>query len=357
MKSFTFCILLAHVLAFPLFAQKNAAAVTLNLAKAVTQSPKTVLMSELASDVRYFPLETTDNCLLGNECSIIYAGNSIIAGDAQTRSFYRFDKNGKFMNKIGRQGQGPEEYAVGLLFFTDPDNQKLYVQDFQDIICYGFNGKFLRRIPAPHLNMGTGAVDGQGSILYCDNNYFMRKDNPQQLFLIDENGKKLKIWKGYMEPGKKYGVNLSTRDVMYCYGGDIYFKPALENLIYKIDANRKKTLAWKFDCSGKDVDVSANEIDPGKRFQSIAVQQVFESDRYFFVLYVLKNESFVGLYDKQKKSFSNVIIKDDLAAGFDFTPPGTGLRNQLANARMVGYLSKGKRYSKALLPERKKRTG
>ena len=37
--------------------------------------------------------------------------------------FYRFDKNGKFMNKIGRQGQGPEEYAVGLLFFTDPDNQ------------------------------------------------------------------------------------------------------------------------------------------------------------------------------------------------------------------------------------------
>ena len=184
MKSFTFCILLAHVLAFPLFAQKNAAAVTLNLAKAVTQSPKTVLMSELASDVRYFPLETTDNCLLGNECSIIYAGNSIIAGDAQTRSFYRFDKNGKFMNKIGRQGQGPEEYAVGLLFFTDPDNQKLYVQDFQDIICYGFNGKFLRRIPAPHLNMGTGAVDGQGSILYCDNNYFLRNDITQHLFLI-----------------------------------------------------------------------------------------------------------------------------------------------------------------------------
>ena len=118
MKSFTFCILLAHVLAFPLFAQKNAA-ITLNLAKAITQSPKTVMLSELASDVRYFPLETTDNCLLGNECSIVYAGNSIIAGDAQTRSLYRFDKNGKFMNKIGQHGQGPEEYAVGLLFFTD----------------------------------------------------------------------------------------------------------------------------------------------------------------------------------------------------------------------------------------------
>lgn len=353
MKSFTFCILLAHVLAFPLFAQKNAA-ITLNLAKAITQSPKTVMLSELASDVRYFPLETTDNCLLGNECSIVYAGNSIIAGDAQTRSFYRFDKNGKFMNKIGQHGQGPEDYAVGLLFFTDPDNQKLYVQDFQDLICYDFNGKFIRRIPAPHLNMGTGAVSSGESILYCDNNYFIRKDNPQQLFLIDGNGKKLKSWKGYIEPGKKYGINLSTRDVMYLHGGSVYFKPALENLVYKIDADRKKTLAWKLDCSGKDVDVSANEIDPAKRFKSIAVQQVFETDHYFFILYVFKNEGFVGLYDKQKKSFSNVIIKDDLAAGFDFTPPGSGLGNQLANARMIGYLSKNKRYSKALLPARKK---
>ena len=62
----------------------------------------------------------------------------------------------------------------------------------------------------------------------------------------------------------------------------------------------------------------------------------------------------MGLYDKQKKSFSNVIIKDDLAAGFDFTPPGRGWGNQLANARMIGYLSKNKRYSKALLPARKK---
>lgn len=77
---------------FSTICSEECSCVTLNLAKAVTQSPKTVLMSELASDVRYFPLETTDNCLLGNECSIIYAGNSIIAGDAQTRSFYRFDK-------------------------------------------------------------------------------------------------------------------------------------------------------------------------------------------------------------------------------------------------------------------------
>lgn len=69
-----------------------------------------------------------------------------------------------------------------------------------------------------------------------------------------------------MEFGKKYGVNLFICDVMYCYGGDIYFKFVLENLIYKIDVNRKKILVWKFDCLGKDVDVFVNEIDFGKCF-------------------------------------------------------------------------------------------
>lgn len=93
------------------------------------------------------------------------------------------------MNKIAGKDRGLKNMQVGLLFFTDPDNQKLYVQDFQDIICYGFNGKFLRRIPAPHLNMGTGAVDGQGSILYCDNNYFMRKDNPHNCSLSMKMGR------------------------------------------------------------------------------------------------------------------------------------------------------------------------
>ena len=40
MKSFTFCILLAHVLAFPLFAQKNAAAaIRTNLTKAIMSIP------------------------------------------------------------------------------------------------------------------------------------------------------------------------------------------------------------------------------------------------------------------------------------------------------------------------------
>lgn len=46
--------------------------------------------------------------------------------------------------------------------------------------------------------------------------------------------------------------------------GQLYFKPALENVIYKMVSPKKRQLAYKFDCSGKDIDVSVNEADPNK---------------------------------------------------------------------------------------------
>lgn len=48
-----------------------------------------------------------------------------------------------------------------------------------------------------------------------------------------------------------------------------------------------------------------------------------------------------------------MIIKDDLAAGFDFTPPEQGWEIS-GKCRMVGLSSKGKRYSKALRRKEKK---
>ena len=77
--------------------------VVINLAKAISESPKEIMLNELASDIRYVPLETTDDCLMNNEFYIMqYTGEDII-----TSGIFHFDKNGKFLNKIGSKGQGP----------------------------------------------------------------------------------------------------------------------------------------------------------------------------------------------------------------------------------------------------------
>lgn len=145
------------------------------------------------------------------------------------------------------------------------------------------------------------------------------------------------MWQGYVEKYKSYKALMSTRDLMYNYQGAVYFKPAFENLIYRIDGQGEKTVAWQFDCSGYEINVSVNEADPKNRYQAISVQQVFESDHYLFVSYILRNNNFTGLYDKDQRTFSNVIVKDDLSGGFDFIFSGIGFGNQLINAHAVSY--------------------
>lgn len=327
--------------------------VVINLAKAISESPKEIMLNELASDIRYVPLETTDDCLMNNEFYIMqYTGEDII-----TSGIFHFDKNGKFLNKIGSKGQGPEEYLQGLFAFGDWKNKLLYVQNWTTLTCYGFDGTFVRSVPTPQLNMGAAGLFDENHILYSNDIYYADKANPIQLYMVDsQNGKTVSKWRGHLEENKKYGMILTSRDFMYNYDNSLFYKPALENVIFKILSPKKRQLVYKFDCSGKDIDVSADEVDPKKRFQFLSVYWAKETAQYLFVNYGMKNISRLGIYDKEKKTFTNVTIKDNLASGYDIHPAWTSDDNHLLMVYYAGGLlqDKEKRYSTDLLPERKK---
>lgn len=327
--------------------------VVINLAKAISESPKEIMLNELASDIRYVPLETTDDCLMNNEFYIMqYTGEDII-----TSGIFHFDKNGKFLNKIGSKGQGPEEYLQGLFAFGDWKNKLLYVQNWTTLTCYGFDVTFVRSVPTPQLNMGAAGLFDENHILYSNDIYYADKANPIQLYMVDsQNGKTVSKWRGHLEENKKYGMILTSRDFMYNYDNSLFYKPALENVIFKILSPKKRQLVYKFDCSGKDIDVSADEVDPKKRFQFLSVYWAKETAQYLFVNYGMKNISRLGIYDKEKKTFTNVTIKDNLAGGYDIHPAWTSDDNHLLMVYYAGGLlqDKEKRYSTGLLPERKK---
>ena len=327
--------------------------VVINLAKAISESPKEIMLNELASDIRYVPLETTDDCLMNNEFYIMqYTGEDII-----TSGIFHFDKNGKFLNKIGSKGQGPEEYLQGLFAFGDWKNKLLYVQNWTTLTCYGFDGTFVRSVPTPQLNMGAAGLFDENHILYSNDIYYADKANPIQLYMVDsQNGKTVSKWRGHLEENKKYGMILTSRDFMYNYDNSLFYKPALENVIFKILSPKKRQLVYKFDCSGKDIDVSADEVDPKKRFQFLSVYWAKETAQYLFVNYGMKNISRLGIYDKEKKTFTNVTIKDNLGGGYDIHPAWTSDDNHLLMVYYAGGLlqDKEKRYSTGLLPERKK---
>ena len=73
-----------------------------------TQNKADVLnVSQIAEDIEFLPLETTDECLLGDGIrNLVVTQSDIIIFDGE-EVCYRFGRNGKFKNRIGRKGNGP----------------------------------------------------------------------------------------------------------------------------------------------------------------------------------------------------------------------------------------------------------
>ena len=101
-----------------------------------------IKLSEQITDVKYIPLETNDNCLIGQWIKVAFWDNDIYVWDHDaTKRVYRFSKEGKFLNSIGRVGQVPCEYL-------DPTDNRIAVynrggKDFdedKDLVLFDKSG-------------------------------------------------------------------------------------------------------------------------------------------------------------------------------------------------------------------------
>ena len=105
-------------------------------------------MTVFADSVTHIKLETTDESLVGRISKILFFDNLLIIQDRQTHSVFVFDRNGKFINRIGRRGQGPGEYVSILRVMLNPDNRQIMVFDgaSNKLIYYDLYGNFIREV-------------------------------------------------------------------------------------------------------------------------------------------------------------------------------------------------------------------
>jgi hypothetical protein len=143
-------------------------------------------------DVEYIALETTDEFLcrgfiraIGKEIMLVARGGDILF----------FDRNGKAIRKINRQGRGSEEYLslMGNLIL-DEDNDEIFVNDFSGnkIIVYDLFGKFKRSFPHNDEIRYQSFYNFDGENLICDDmNFRVEGDTPDKspfIVISKQNG-------------------------------------------------------------------------------------------------------------------------------------------------------------------------
>lgn len=118
---------------------------------------KHLFIQDIAKNIEYIKLETTDDCLIGRENTIeairVTETDIFIIGASGNYRFAR--KDGKFLNRIGKRGEGPKEYVTQSSFAINEKKQEVLLHDLSKnkVFIYKFNGTFVKDIDLPNITL------------------------------------------------------------------------------------------------------------------------------------------------------------------------------------------------------------
>lgn len=110
----------------------------------ISLNTNTINLSEIADNVIYIPLDKTFP--LGLIYKYEFVNNSIYLS-AKDIGVLVYNRDGKFLRRIGKIGRGPGEYNYPMFFTVDDKTETTYVLDSRGIIkIYSKTGRFLRNL-------------------------------------------------------------------------------------------------------------------------------------------------------------------------------------------------------------------
>ena len=140
--------------------------------------------------VELIPLETNDEFLCGGKV-VTFTDEIIVYRNDRNGDILLFDRKGKALKKINRQGQGNEEYIFCRNIVYDDANKELFIDCWVSgkIVVYDLEGNFKRSFPQ-HNNRGAlpemENYDEESLIRY------VRKGGEPSIFLISkQTGEKI----------------------------------------------------------------------------------------------------------------------------------------------------------------------
>lgn len=161
-------------------------------------------LSDIATDVDYIPLQTTDSSLMSMIYKMIVRGNFLYFGTLN--QVFCFDNSGKFLFKLDKKGRGPGEYEILGNFDINPDNTILAVISRSDILFYNQTDNgfiFKNKISLSTSPYRINFTNESDNLLL----QFSNEDgtNPFSRELINLKGESLITWPNYMKYTLKDG--------------------------------------------------------------------------------------------------------------------------------------------------------
>ncbi|MDR1097536.1 MAG: 6-bladed beta-propeller [Tannerella sp.] len=286
------------------------------------------------SHIRYIPLETDEECLIGFANKILIRDSRIYVADFhKAMALFVFDMNGKFLFKIARRGQGVGEY-VSFRDFDIQTNGDLYMfdQHRKKILIYNSAGEYLREIYSDFYFSKFCLVNNR---MYWSE-LIERGNTFANLVAYDMTDKRTEfILKDEKFLHNEGIINFSDYNFYYSPDNTVYYSPKFSEIIYSIGENgvypaigvKNLKIPPKHIIDGwlqeNDIFKRSGLIKNSKYF--IENAYIYETDKYITFACVKDVLPDVLLYNKCSKSVRSSWISDYFyGVGIDRIKGSTG---------------------------------
>ncbi|WP_455673163.1 6-bladed beta-propeller [Phocaeicola sp.] len=198
-------------------------------------------------------LDFSDSTMIGANPSFLFDGTSfLIYSPESSSSVLRYDKDGKFINKIGSIGSGPGEYAIIYDLNINPAKKTIDVLSDNYIYQYHEDGCFVDALTNP-FPASSFAIDKAGNYWL-----YIGIQTPETDGRIVKCNTKMKHEKEYLNTQM---LPLPLSELNFNKGVDITFKESLNHILYKIDDGVFKT-AYTLKLPGYELPDNLDDLKP-----------------------------------------------------------------------------------------------
>ena len=185
-------------------------------------------ISEIIKDYRVIPLETKEECLVGNASVFLFEDNIIVGTQVEFPgpvTCYMFDDTGKFIKEVGAGGSGPGEHTGYLLssLLTLIDTNMFVLSFTTENQLFNSKAEYVCDVKQPYDLMGN-TISYSGDIWYSPGSVIGQPQYPRDSILLvvhSRNGEIIqRINRTVYPPSGGMGFTPSAaRESVYSYNG------------------------------------------------------------------------------------------------------------------------------------------
>jgi hypothetical protein len=301
----------------------------------IPKNEQNVKMSSFASEVKYLPLESTENCIIvGGPRFFHYDSFIIVCAHRQIMVFNA--ENGKFIRQISDHGHGPSEFVNSTGSYLK--NGEIIITAVgwdSELIEFSIDGKMVNKIKASNYPREKAWLTDD---LYVFN--YIKRSNSDSVLLQVYDSKNAKVLKTFKDDREF----LKTNRIGYCgaffhrHNSQLFMKECFMDTIFRI--TKQKMLPVYVFNSGK-FSPPYYEKDKADLSQFHFINPIIQSDNWLFFVLHFKKQIYNCFFDKRTQQVSisygikteNIGYENDVDGFVPFIPQTLNENNEL-----VGYV-------------------